>query len=53
LGEKLGEDNLFGEEFGADGEMRRRGFAARRREEREVKEVEEVKEVKGGTAHWT
>lgn len=44
LCEKLGEDHLFGEEFGADSEMRSRRFATGEGKESEVKEIEQVKD---------
>jgi hypothetical protein len=55
LGEEFGEDDLLGEKFRADDEMRLRGFAAGGSETKDVEEVEEVKEVKEvkeGTAHF-
>lgn len=44
LCEKLGEDHLFGEEFGADSEMRSRRFATGDGKESEVKEIKQVKD---------
>jgi hypothetical protein len=46
LGEKFGEDNLFGEEFGADGDSRLWRTVTGGGEVKEVKEVKEIKEVK-------
>jgi hypothetical protein len=50
LGEELGEENLFSEKFGADGDMRRR-FGTARNIEREVQEAKEGEEAKERTAH--
>lgn len=49
LREELGEDDLFGEKFGADGEMRLRWAAASRGKVKEIKEAEEVEETKSAT----
>jgi hypothetical protein len=46
LSEKFGEDNLFGEELGADGDFRLRRMATSYREVEEVKETKEGKEWK-------
>jgi hypothetical protein len=48
LSEEFGEDNLFGEELGADGDFRLRRMAASYREVEEVKETKEGKEWKQG-----
>ena len=48
LSEKLGEDDLLGEEFGADDDFRLRRFVAGREDVDEVKEIKEVKESEAG-----
>jgi hypothetical protein len=51
LGKKLGEDDLFGEEFGADGDFRLRRFLAGGKEGEEVEEAEEVEETESCAGH--
>jgi hypothetical protein len=49
LGEELREDDLLGEEFGADGEVGLLRFAAGQR--KEIRDGKEVEEAKKGAAH--
>jgi hypothetical protein len=51
LGKELGEDDLLGEEFGADGDFGLGRLAARRKAGNEVKETNEVKESGSSAAH--
>jgi hypothetical protein len=45
LGKKLGEDDLLGEEFGADRDFGLRRFVAGGEEMEQIKETKEVKET--------
>jgi hypothetical protein len=51
LCEEFGEDDLFGEKLGADGDFGWRRLVAGEEEVEEVKEVQEVKEAELCAAH--